>query len=493
VDTLSILKNIWDFILLWYWIPLLIIDIAVIILIVSDNVNPPKALAWLLVVIFLPVAGIILYFFFGQKFKTDKRFQKFEKTQRKQILEKWDQLTQILKKDFLEIENHIDDLSEVYKYLNNTYTAPPTIRNEVKLLINGEEKFPEVLKALQQAERHIHLEYYIFEEDEIGKTILEILENKAKNGVEVRVILDDLGSSRLNKKIKKYAESGIQFQIMLPVHFNSLANSNYRDHRKILIVDGEIAFVGGINISDKYINTNKNNKIYWRDTSVMIRGEAINILQVRFWQSWIMAKGKFYQFKPEEYFYKKTIKPKEETYVSFAFTSPGNKIQSALESLILAVYLAKRKVQLCTPYFIPTDTFKTALMVAASKGVEIELMIPNKGDSAVVQNASLSFLKPLLRRNVKVYLYEKGFIHAKTVNIDNQLAFIGTVNLDTRSFLINMEINAVIHNRTLLQQLDEQFEKDKKVSTMMTLERWEKTSIFKRAFASVCRLLAPLL
>ncbi len=315
---------------------------------------------------------------------------------------------------------------------------------------------------------------------------------KAQEGVTVRMIIDDFGSPKLSKHQKRFENTGIEFQIFLPVHFTSLANSNFRNHRKILIVDAKIAFVGGINISDKYINQ-PGNKLYWRDASVLIKGACVNILQLRFWLSWMMTEGAPYSLQDTRYYcdwYNTSI---GNSIVSFAITAPGDEIQSAMESLILGITIAKEKIQICTPYFIPTDAFKTALSIAASKGIEVEMIIPKNGDSFIVQNASLSFMKPLLKRGIKLYLYEKGFIHAKTINIDNKLAYIGTVNLDNRSFLINFEINAVIHNHDVLTRLDEQFEEDKKHSSIMTIETWNKTNIFKRGLASICRLLAPLL
>ena len=487
------LLMIWDFILKWYWVPLTIVNITVIITILVENGNPPKTLAWIMVIMFVPFLGILLYFFFGQSFQREKYFKKIDKTNQQKILERWQSLTDVIQKDMQVIQDRIGDFSEVYQYLNLTHTSPPSIKNDVELLINGEQKFPKFLEALRNAKKHIHLEYYIFDEDEIGNQVIDLLITKAKEGLIVRVIVDDLGSSKLTKHAKRFQGTGVQFQIMLPVQFTSLANSNFRDHRKVLIVDGEIAFVGGINISDKYINKPGSDQLYWRDTSVMITGESASILQLRFWLSWMMTDGEPYPLDEKKYMCTNPPQPKEPTFVSFAFTNPGEERQSGVETLILAINLAKKKVQLCTPYFIPTDSFKTALMIAVSKGVEVEIMIPREGDSAIVQNASLSFMKPLLKRGIKVFLYEKGFIHAKTANIDNELAFIGTMNLDTRSFLINFEINAIIHNDTLLQQMDQQFINDREVSTEMTMESWQEYSRLKRGFASLCRLLAPLL
>ncbi|MDH1882694.1 cardiolipin synthase [Empedobacter sp. GD03797] len=490
------LLHIWNFIKEWYWVPLTILYIMVIVTILIENRNPTKTIAWILVIVFLPFIGIILYFFFGQKFKKDQFFSRIDKNHQKIINEKWTEMDQFVQDDLDKVNTRIGSLSQVYRYLNNARVAYPATNNKVKLLTNGEEKFPLFLEALREAKDHIHLEYYIFDEDHIGNEIIDILIEKAKNGVEVRVTADDFGSPKLNKHQSRFDGTGVEFQTFLPVRFSSLANSNYRNHRKILIVDGKKAFVGGINISDKYINQNgvisPNNKVYWRDTSVMIEGDSINSLQLHFYLNWMMTEGKKFNISDPKYFYSSKEKNDFST-VSFGLSSPGSDLHSAMEAMILAITLAKKKVQLCTPYFIPSDEFKTAMMIAVSSGVEVELIIPKKGDSIVVQQASLSFLKPLMKRGVKVYLYEKGFIHAKTITVDDKLAFIGTVNLDYRSFMINFEITSVIENVTLLQQMSVQFDRDKDDSELLTIEKWENRPWYNRAFASICRLLAPIL
>ena len=490
------LLHIWNFIKEWYWVPLTILYIMVIVTILIENRNPTKTIAWILVIVFLPFIGIILYFFFGQKFKKDQFFSRIDKNHQKIINEKWTEMDQFVQDDLDKVNTRIGSLSQVYRYLNNARVAYPATNNKVKLLTNGEEKFPLFLEALREAKDHIHLEYYIFDEDHIGNEIIDILIEKAKNGVEVRVTADDFGSPKLNKHQSRFDGTGVEFQTFLPVRFSSLANSNYRNHRKILIVDGKKAFVGGINISDKYINQNgvisPNNKVYWRDTSVMIEGDSINSLQLHFYLNWMMTEGKKFNISDPKYFYSSKEKNDFST-VSFGLSSPGSDLHSAMEAMILAITLAKKKVQLCTPYFIPSDEFKTAMMIAVSSGVEVELIIPKKGDSIVVQQASLSFLKPLMKRGVKVYLYEKGFIHAKTITVDDKLAFIGTVNLDYRSFMINFEITSVIENVTLLQQMSVQFDRDKDDSELLTIEKWENRPWYNRAFASICSLLAPIL
>ena len=234
--------------------------------------------------------------------------------------------------------------------------------------------------------------------------------------------------------------------------------------------------------------------MYWRDTSVMIKGNAVNILQLHFYNNWMMTEGKPYNpFEAKYFYHSEENNSNQHAVISYGLTSPGDQVHSAMEAMILGITLAKKKVQICTPYFIPSDEFKTALMIAASTGIEVELIIPEKGDSIIVQQAALSFLKPLLKRGVKVYLYQKGFIHSKTITIDDQLAYIGTVNLDSRSFFINFEITSVIHDKNLLEKMAHYFEIDRNNSVLIALQDWENRPWYHRAFASICRLLAPIL
>lgn len=496
---LPILSKTWEFIQNWYWIPVLIFYLSTITTILIENRNPSKTIAWILIIFFLPVFGLILYFFFGQKFNRKKMFGRLDDVQKKRIQSKWEEFKEINEANFHLIEEKLGNQSKVFRYLNNSKASPTYINNEVELLLNGEEKFPKFLEALRKAQHHIHLEYYIFDLDQIGLEVIQILKAKSNEGVQVRVMVDNFGSPQFSRNHQKLFEgSQVQVEVFLEVRFSSLANSNYRNHRKILIVDGEIAFVGGINISDKYINElpySQNNLIYWRDTAVSIQGNSVDMLQVYFWLNWLTTTGELYELSEEGYLHRHTIAKSFEikSIIGFASTFPEGDTPTAMESMILAITQAKKNVQICTPYFIPSDEFKSALLVAVSSGVEVELMLPKEGDSFIVQQASLSFLKPLMKRGVKVHLYEKGFLHAKTMVVDEELAFVGTVNLDNRSFFINFEITAVIHEDHLIEELRNQFNIDRTLSSELTYEKWDEVNFLRRGIASVCRLLAPIL
>src|SRR5690606_31437171 len=299
------------------------------------------------------------------------------------------------------------------------------------------------------------------------------------------------GSPDLVKYMCKQKDSKIEFHAFLPVTFTSLANSNYRNHRKICVIDGMIGYVGGINISDRYINSAEK-KNYWRDTSVRVRGLAINLLQISFWNSWNQTDGESFNLE-EGYLHLKGLATNGTAGVGFESSDPASLGPYNMEALLIAIGEANSKIKLCTTYYIPSEELEIALNNAASSGVQVELMVPKHSDSYLVHHASYSFLKPLLERGVKVYLYNKGFLHAKTAVFDDKLAFVGTVNLDIRSFYINYEIAAVISDPDFAKQASRQVELDKQHAELMTLKTWKSRPAWKRALDSLCRLLAPLL
>ncbi|MVZ67531.1 cardiolipin synthase [Sphingobacterium sp. DK4209] len=476
----------------WGWMPSSIIYLGVIITILIENRNPTKTISWVMVIVFLPLVGVILYYLFGQKFSKVKKLKRLNQEQTLRLKKEFQRLEPLMTWSIQNIHNKIGDFARVYSYLKNERLSSPTLNNEVTLLVNGEEKFKYFLESLESASHSIHLEYYIFDLDQIGTKVLNILEQKASEGVKVRLIVDSFGSPQLVRHMRKIKnETKIEFQAFLPVTFTSLANSNYRNHRKIAVIDGYTAYIGGINISDRYSNPN-NFGLYWRDTSVKVVGNAGTMFQISFWNSWNQTDGESFNLE-DGYLKDMPVVAEQLSAVALVSSDPGSMGPFNMEALLLAIGEANESIKLWTPYFIPSEELSTALKTAAAAGVNVELMIPATGDSWIVQHASFSFLKPLLERGVKVYLYEKGFLHAKTSVIDKKIAYVGTVNLDFRSFYINYEVAAAISNKRFCEQLDEQFEIDKQDSRIVTLKDWKKRKAWKRGIDSLCRLLAPLL
>lgn len=496
MEVIEVFKSFWAFATSWYWIPLLLLYIGVFSTILIENGNPSKTIAWILIIFFLPVVGLLLYYFFGQKFVKVQKIKRINRRQAVKLEKKWRELDPIMESFIADIHQKIGDLSKVFRLMKTERLSSPTLNNKVTLLINGERKFPMLKADLLAAQHSIHMEYYIFEPDTIGLEILNILEQKATEGVVVRLLVDSFGSPNLVKYMGNLKHSNILFYPFLPVTFTSLANSNYRNHRKIVTVDGLIGYIGGINIADKYVNVPGDTKqLYWRDTSVRIQGNAVNMLQISFWNIWNQTEGVPFLLE-DGYLHISTNKDTHKdgvASVGFVSSDPASVGPFNMEALLLAIGEANTSVRLCTPYYIPSEELERALIIAASSGVDVELMIPARSDSFIVRHASYSFLKPLLERGVKVYLFDKGFLHAKTVTVDDKLTFIGTVNLDIRSFYINYEVSSVISDPQLCFELQQQFEADKEESTLLTLQGWQARPRPKRAMDSVCRLLAPLL
>lgn len=471
---------------------MLLIYAGIIITILSENRNPSKSLAYILVLIFLPVIGLLVYYFVGRKPVFKKwLFDKKRLSDRQKMQEYYAQLKPRMEERLQLLEKDIGDMAFPFRYLYNQSQSLISTGNKVTLLNNGEEKFPALFTALKNANSYIHIEYYIFTADDVGNHIADILIEKHKEGIEVRVIVDDVGSNHIRNIPKRFKEAGISILKTMPVAFTSLANSNYRNHRKIVIIDGEIGFIGGINLDERYWNNGKH-KLYWRDTAVRIEGPAVNLLQVQFFLSWTFAGGRGDSNEDSRHF-KVASEKKGDAIIAIAASGPSSEVPFILETVLLAISQAERTIRISTPYFIPPDQLTSALVIAATRGVKVELILPAKSDSFIVQHASFSFIKPLLERDVKVYLYEKGFIHAKTISIDSSLAFVGTVNMDTRSFFLNFEITSIIYETALCNNLERSFEQDKQSSHLVTLEGWQRRPAIQRGFDSVCRLVAPLL
>lgn len=485
-------QAIWDFIKEWYWLPVTLLYADIIITIVSENRNPSKSLAYILVLVFLPIVGLVVYYFVGRKPLFNKKtFKKKQLIDREKMQHYYQQLTPIMEERLQLLEQDIGDMAFPFRYLYYQHQSLISTGNAVTLLINGEEKFPALFSALENATSHIHIEYYIFTADDVGNRITDILLKKHREGVKVRVIADDVGSNAMKSIPKRLQEAGIPLLKTLPVAFTSLANSNYRNHRKLVVVDGRIGFIGGINLDDRYWNNGKH-KRYWRDTAVRIEGPAVQLLEVQFLLSWAFSGGKE-DFSENENDLTQPRQKKGDAIVAIAASGPSSAVPYVMETILLALSQATKSIRICTPYFIPPDQLTSALVIAATQGIEVELILPKQSDSFIVQHASFSFIKPLLQRGVRVYLYEKGFMHAKTISIDGSLAFVGTVNMDTRSFFLNFEITSVIYEPGLCKALEDSFEQDKQASQLVTLDRWRNRSLVQRGFDSVCRLVAPLL
>lgn len=479
-----------------YEIVYTIVLVLVCLRIVYDTKSNTKALAYLMLAIFIPVAGIIFYFSFGVNYRKRKIYSK--KLIRDDNLAKKlsEDILQYSKQTFEEGGSAIRNYKELAYMLAKDSKSALTANNAVDLLINGEQKFPEVLRAMEAAKNHIHIEYYIYEDDEIGRTIEEVMIRKAKEGVRVRFIYDDFGSRSIRRKsVRRLRDAGVQVFPFYRVIFWILANRiNYRNHRKIIVVDGCIAFVGGINVSDRYINKPGDaKKLFWRDTHLRIEGPGVLHLQYLFLCDWNFCADD--HLEPDESFFSKpsSFPIKGNKIVQIAGSGPDSDTPTILFSLLQAINLAEKEILISTPYFIPGDSILDALIVASLGGVSVKLLVPGISDSLIVNAAARSYYDDLLNAGVEIYRYKKGFIHAKTMVSDGQVAIVGTANMDYRSFDLNFEVNAIVYNAELATELRNVFYADIKDAEKIDAAAWMARPWNKQLAEKTARLVSQLL
>ncbi|GAB5555885.1 MAG: cardiolipin synthase [Schleiferiaceae bacterium] len=468
-----------------------VIAILVALGILLENRNPPKTIAYLLMLFLFPFAGLIVYVLFGQNFRKRKLFSRKGLKDNEKVAEFTSDTLRMIEAIEPELESFLGQQLKTAKALMKNENALLSLNNKVTVLRNGEEKFPAVYEALLEAKHHIHLDYYIIESDPVGKRLFEILAQKAQEGVEVRVIFDDVGSRSFSgRDIRKLRASGAILVPFMPVIFPSFTSkANYRDHRKIVVVDGNVGFVGGINMSNRYQNIG-DGSLYWRDTHLRLEGDSVKGLQLAFFLNWQFVHGEYLPIETE---YFPPSEPADLTLTQVATSGPDSDWAGIMHGFFAAINNAMDYVYITTPYFIPNEALSTALQSAALAGVDVRVLIPKKADSKITQAASLSFVKPLLKAGVRVFLYEKGFVHAKTMVVDDRLSTVGTANFDNRSFDINFEVNAFVYDPDIALEIKGHFLEDLEDSEEIDLARWSKRNIGARILESLARLIAPLL
>ncbi len=463
------------------------ITVGVCVKIITDTTTPSKSLAYLLLVIVLPVVGIIFYLSVGLNYRKRKIYKQKINADSQSFVE-------LNAQNFSDIFNisEIPDEKQLKSLKNRSFT---TKNNRVKILTNGEEKFPEVFTAIEKARHHIHIEYYIYDNDRIGNQLAELLIRKQQEGVKVRFIYDDFGSQKIRKSIvKKLKKAGVEAVPFYKITLIYLANRlNYRNHRKIVVIDGKVGFVGGINVSDKYINVPAK-KLFWRDTHLKIEGAAVLNLQYTFLTDWNFSAEQNIAFS-EEYFPVSYLKNNQLGNVSMQIqaSGPDSDYPTILYSLMHLIASTRKEILITTPYFIPNKSLLDVLKIASLKGVNVKLLMPKVSDSVIVNLTAQSYYDELLEAGIEIYLYKKGFIHAKTMVCDGEIATIGTANLDNRSFELNFEINAEVHNVETAQNLRTIFYNDLNNAECLEPVTWEKRSSLKKIIEKVFNLFSSLM
>ncbi len=466
--------------------------IYVSIKILLENRNPQKTVSYILLIMFLPFIGIPVYYFFGVNIRTSKKYN-IKKLNDAVYFDKMKHEITAQAESVIEHQKILlAGQDELARLLIKDSLSQLTTDNKIQLLINGEAKFEAVFHAIENAKHHIHIEYYIYENDNIGNRLKQLLIKKCKEGVKVRFIYDDFGSRHIRKQFShEMHQAGIEIFPFYKTYFTGLASRwNYRNHRKIIIVDGCIGFTGGINVADYYINQPGQQHQYWRDTHLQITGSAVHTLQLIFISDWNFCSHKKLDLS-DKYF--PSVNNDNHSLVQIASSGPDSERATIMLAFFTAIVCATEKIYITTPYLIPNESILTALKQAALSGIDVRMLLPEKGDSRLVNAASQSFFSELLDAGVRIFLYQKGFVHAKTMVIDDNLAVVGTANMDMRSFDMNFEVNAFIYDKLVNKELEKNFNADLNESVEVNITQWLQRSKWRVIGESFVRLFTPVL
>lgn len=483
------------------WITLIALIVLVINVVLSGLVvfferrNPASTWAWLLVLLFIPIFGFIVYMIFGRNSKREKMFREKEKYDQevyyKYLFHDVHSAEKVVQqKAFLENKgklveaDYVTDLAHLHLNSGNWMT----FNNQVEYFNNGKEKFEALVQDIRNAKKFIHLEYYIWRGDRLGTRLVEELTKKAAEGVEVRILYDGIGNARLPKYFfDKFHDAGGYTAAFLP---RFVVRLNYRNHRKLAIIDGEIGYIGGFNVGDEYLGIVKRYGP-WRDTHLRFRGDAIDQMQMRFIKDWnFTAKNGIIQLN-EKYFPKRMQFDGVRTQI--VSSGPDTQWKNVRNGYFKMMNEAESHIYLTTPYFVPDDGIFEALRVAALSGLDVRIIIPGNPDHFFVYWASMSYLGELLEAGVKVYQYEKGFIHAKVLTIDGTVASVGSANMDIRSFDLNFEVNAFMYDEDITKVLEDDFKNDLRCCVEITKEWYHRRRWWFKVREAIARLISPML
>lgn len=463
----------------------LLVTASAMLTVLLDNRQPAKTLAWLLVLTFLPAVGIVLYIFFGQNIRKKRNISQSS-------------LDQLTKRSMLEfVEQRDFQLPDRHRKLIDLFVnqgwALPFKSNVVDIYTSGYEFFPALLQAIASARHHIHLDTYIIDDDPLGQMVADALIYKVRAEVEVRLIYDDVGCWNVpNRFFDRLKAEGIEVRSFMPVRFPAFTSKvNYRNHRKICVIDGRVGFIGGMNIARRYVQGQHGRA--WRDTHLKIEGNAVYGLQRAFLVDWYFVTRRL--ITDRIYYPAIQIEPNN-CLVQIVTSNPTSQWPDLEHGYISALLSARRYIYIETPYFLPTEPVLFALRTAAVSGVDVRLMVPLRSDARLVQWASVSYVKQTIDAGVDVFFYVPGFNHSKLLVIDDSLASCGSANVDFRSFENNFEANAFFYDREMALRLKQVFLEDQEHS--MTIDDFRRQRRLQRPFfvklwESIVRLLAPLL
>ena len=475
------MTNILTILLITLYLYTIISTISVLLL---ENRNPVKSISWVLVLIFLPLIGMGLYLLLGQDYRKKKIISK------RSIRNVNDRPVASFDISCLDTSHFTSNQLNLIKLLYKNSEAAGYAYNKIEVLADGASTFEAMFEAINQAKDHIHIQFFIFDDDKISNQFRELLIQKAKEGIRIRMIYDYWGSFNLSKKyLNSLIEAGVYLQPFLPFRWKiSRSNKiNYRNHRKVLIIDGKIGFTGGLNVADRYIYGNKLGN--WRDTFVRFEGAAVHGLQLLFMVDWYFVDRKF--IDGPEYF--PDALKFEPNLVQIVSSGPDTDWESIMQGIASAIMTATKYIYIHTPYFMPNDVIASCIEIAALSGVDVRLMIPVRSDSPLSDASTFSYLGRALEAGVRVFRYKDGFLHSKAIVIDDLISIIGSTNLDERSFDQNFEANAFIYDTATSQKLKTHFLKDIENCEELTIETWTNRKHRQKLKESLARLFSPLM
>ena len=455
--------------------------VGVVVVIISENRNPLKSLPWLIVLLLAPIVGLVCYFFFGQNLSKRRAFSRRTRKQLATYLEQNEQ------EEHPALPGRFQPLSHL---LSRNGQAVPLYGTRYEIFTAGMQKMEALLRDIREAKHHIHLQYYIIDNDRAGAMLREALIERARAGVEVRLLYDDVGSRGVRKQFfDELVAAGGEAHPFLHVQFPRFTSKvNYRNHRKMVIIDGRVGYIGGMNIADRYLYGSELGP--WRDTHFRIEGGGVPGLQLAFLNDWHATTRR--RIEGSGYFNLQEV-VEEQNVLQLLSSGPFGKWRVLLQAVSMAVMRARGRIWIETPYFLPSETLNNALQTAALAGVDVRLMLPLRSDSKAVDLAIHSYIDDMMRAGVKIYFYMAGFLHSKLLIIDDELALFGSSNMDFRSFEHNFEINAFAYDRRLVTRLEELIEGDFTRCHLLTPSEWFNRSRLRKFAESVMRLFSPLL
>ena len=462
---------------LLFWLAVL----AIVVVIVLDNRSPVKTLAWVLVLCFVPIIGLIFYFFFGQDTRKERLISKKGFAR----LTKYPMMEFQMQKSF----QAIDEFHQLMRFFKKVSGALPFEGNAIKVHTDGYSMLQDLLRCIAKAKHHIHVQFYIFEDDAVGRLVRDALMDKAAEGVEVRVLYDDVGCWKVpHLFFDEMRDAGIEARGFLKVRFPRFTSKvNYRNHRKLVVVDGKVGFVGGMNLAERYLKGVAWGN--WKDVMLKMEGKAVYGLQTAFLTDWYAADHSL--LTSSVYFPEMASQGKSIAQV--VNSDPVGEWHDVMQGFLVAIASSRRYFYLQTPYLMPTEPVLLALKTAALAGVDVRIMIPRRADSWWVHYGSMSYLEELMQAGVKIYLYQKGFLHAKLMVSDDCCSTIGSTNMDFRSLEHNFEVNAFLYDAESASVMKGIFLTDQKDAELLSPKAWKLRPWYKKVAESVIRLFAPLL